>query len=410
MHSVTETSTGIFTRRTIAAFSVEAVTSISANLLLQGFFFYATGVFHWSREQSFTLAAGEGIVYILGALAANLLAARFGRRRSLMLLQSIMLALTTASALCPTPKIVFAVLLGYSMTSAAQWPNLEGLVSSGVDAHLLSRRIGVYNLFWSGTNALTTAAVGTLIVHLGGGLFWIPVLLHASAMAILLAVRLPAEAPSGHPEPPPALKRQRRLAMQLSRIALPSTYTVLYALIPMLPTLPVVLSFGPEMQTVVASVWMVARFLAFLILGATVWWHTRPRLLLLAAVVMLAGYLGVVLRPADFAGHSASPVTALDQWSMILSQIVLGFSLGLIYAGSLYFGMALSSGSVEHGGYHEALIGLGQVIGPGAGVLAEQFASGNPTAVVASVGGVITLSIVAAAGVTIRDGFSAHTQ
>jgi hypothetical protein len=55
---------------------------------------------------------------------------------------------------------------------------------------------------------------------------------------------------------------------------------------------------------------------------------------------------------------------------MVSWQIALGLVLGVIYAGSLYFGMVLAHGSTEQGGYHEALIGLGSVLGPGAGAIA----------------------------------------
>ena len=36
-------------------------------------------------------------------------------------------------------------------------------------------------------------------------------------------------------------------------------------------------------------------------------------------------------------------------------------------------GMVLSDGSTEHGGYHEALIGLGSVLGPGMVLVVEGY-------------------------------------
>ena len=69
----------------------------------------------------------------------------------------------------------------------------------------------------------------------------------------------------------------------------------------------------------------------------------------------------------------------------------------MIYSGSLYFGMVLSEGSTEHGGYHEALIGVGWVLGPTAGAITQWIWPGNVTAGVIAVGAVIGLSVLAVA-------------
>jgi hypothetical protein len=139
---------------------------------------------------------------------------------------------------------------------------------------------------------------------------------------------------------------------------------------------------------------MAARVAAFLILGLTTWWHTRPRILVLAAAVMLLSFLGVVVRPSDLLGPTAQ---SADLLSMILWQIPLGLSLGMIYAASLYFGMVLSEGSTEHGGYHEALIGLGSILGPGAGALAQIVRPGDVQFGIRAVGSVIAASVFAVA-------------
>ena len=51
--------------------------------------------------------------------------------------------------------------------------------------------------------------------------------------------------------------------------------------------------------------------------------------------------------------------------------------------------MVLSDGSTEHGGYHEALIGLGWVLGPAAGTAAAWLKPHDPRAGVAAVGTLI---------------------
>jgi hypothetical protein len=210
---------------------------------------------------------------------------------------------------------------------------------------------------------------------------------------------VPDTAPA-HAEPEPELLAKRTLAMWLARIALPATYVVVYGLAAMMPLLPVMRPLDTAHRTLVGSVWMIARFGAFLGLGATIWWHTRPRVLLVAAAMMLVAFIGVTVRPSDLLGD-AIPFR-MDVSSMIVWQIVLGAMMGMIYSASLYFGMVLSDGSTEHGGYHEALIGLGSILGPGTAALTQLIWRGDIRAGVAAVCCVIGLSVVAATLATIK--------
>jgi hypothetical protein len=210
-----------------------------------------------------------------------------------------------------------------------------------------------------------------------------------------------ADADHAHAEPEPELLAKRTLAMWLARIALPATYVVVYALAAMMPLLPVMQPLDTAQRTLAGSVWMAARFIAFVWLGATVWWHTRPRVLLGAAAIMLVAFIGVTVRPSDVAGAAAMPYAA-DLASMIGWQLVLGVMMGMIYSASLYFGMVLSDGSTEHGGYHEALIGLGSIIGPGTAALTQLIWRGDIRAGVAAVSCIIGLSVIAASIATIK--------
>jgi hypothetical protein len=72
--------------------------------------------------------------------------------------------------------------------------------------------------------------------------------------------------------------------------------------------------------------------------------------LLTAYVALLATFTLIVMAP-----NLAVLVTA---------QIVFGGALGLIYYSSLFYSMDLSETKSEHGGIHEAAIGLGNFAGP----------------------------------------------
>jgi MFS family permease len=385
----------------LGLYAVESLASIAGTLLIVGIYFFTREVYHWSIVHNFLLAAAQGAVYAVGALAAEPLTRRWGRRRALAGLYLLLGIIAASSAVVRhTPWLVAVLLLAYAMVIAASWPMLESLFSQSADPHELSRSLGRYNLVWAATGAAALAAQGTLIQYWPAGVFLVPAAAHLICAALMLAQREPEAAPASasHEAPEQELLRQRRVALWLSRIAMPATYVAIYGLSAMLPSLPLVQQLGVRMATLVGSVWLASRFAAFWWLGATVWWHTRPGVLFWAAIIMLAGFWGTVIPsalPDQFGRAGALGV-------MVAAQLVLGAAIGIIYAASLYFGMVLSEGSTEHGGYHEALIGLGQVLGPGAGAAAAWRWPGSVVAGIAAVSLVIIISVIAAAAAKAR--------
>jgi len=376
-------------RRYLArVFTLEAFGSVGGNLLMFGIFFYMQTRFGWGARRNLLLASAQGVAYIIGALSINPLSHRIHRRTLLIILHAAMAAVACAGAFLPNPFFMVVLVLSYPLFSGAQWPLLESLLAVGASPDEISRRISLYNLVWAGAGAVTIALCGIVITHFPPGIFLATAAAHLAAAGLLMRFHPPEHRAAAHPHPEPELLAMRTLAMRLSRIALPATFAVIYSLGALMPTLPVIHSAAPEIRTLLASVWMIARWFCFLLLGATAWWHTRPRALLFAAIALLIAFLCITLVPSTL--------------SMILWQIALGVAMGLIYSASLYFGMVLSDGSTAQNAYHEALIGLGCVLGPGSGALAEMFFPGNPHASVAAVGTILWLSVLAAAFISLR--------
>jgi MFS family permease len=376
-------------RRYLAAvFTVEALGAVGANLLMFGIFFYMQRRFGWGARRNLILSSAQGAAYIVGALAANPLSARFDRRMLLGLFQVVLALLALVGVCFAASWAAVCVAFFYTAFSAAQWPLLESLFSAGASPVELSRRISIYNLVWSGTGAVTVAVCGLIIVHIPQGIFVVTVAAHLASLALILRTRAPIQISHAQLAPDPQLLPMRTLAKRLSRIALPATFAVIYAMGAIMPTLPVIQSTSPEYRTLLASVWMISRWFCFLFLGATVWWHTRPRAMLIAAIVQFAAFLAITLVPSAL--------------SMILWQIGIGIAMGMIYAASLYFGMVLSDGSTAQNAYHEALIGLGSILGPGCGALASTFSPGNPHASITAVGIILWISVLTACWVSLQ--------
>jgi MFS family permease len=357
--------------------------------------------FGWGMRQNFALAAAQGLAYVPGALSAGRLTKWLGRGNALAIAYSLLTALSivawrlASAGQDASATAVAGVILCYTFVIGTSWPILESLVASGEPIGL-ARRLAAYNVVWPAAGAVAIAIEGTLIKYWGQNVFLLPAILHGVAL-FLVATKLrtlhqhqDASSPivQAHVAPEPELLHKRKLALWLSRAALPATYTVIYGLMPLMPFLGVMKGLSTSTQTAVASVWLFARWAAFATLALGTWWHTRPRMLLWAAVAMLVAFFGMTLPPT----HGRLP--AVDLACMIGWQAVLGAALGMIYSASLYFGMVLSEGSTEHGGYHEALIGLGWVLGPGAGVIAERLKPGESWVGVAAVGTVIALSVL----------------
>jgi MFS family permease len=381
----------------LSFYAMEALASVSAVLLLTGIYFYTHRIFGWGMRQNLLLANGLGASYILGALSANRLSAALGRRAAFRFVQIILLALSATAFVFHQPFPLVLILILYSAVSGGQWPVLESMVSQASAGKVLSKRLAMYNLVWSAANVVALAVSGTIIQHCPTGIF---VVAGGCTLCSTLLIHFRGSEPAaagGHIQPETELLAVRTQALWLSRIALPSTYVVVCSLNAMMPSLPIMRSISTQWGTLLGSVWFAARCAAFAVLGVTAFWHTRPKLMLLAAVLMLIAFLGVTLRPSDFLPHDHL-TQSTDLLSMISAQILLGAAMGIIYSASLYFGMVLSDGSTEHGGYHEALIGVGSVLGPASALVADTLRPGETGFGIAAVAGLIGLSVLAAVG------------
>ncbi|HMB95756.1 MAG TPA: MFS transporter [Tepidisphaeraceae bacterium] len=396
------------TSRLIQLHFIEAMMSITGNLLGIGIFFFTSNQFHWGLRRNFMLSTCMGAIYVCGALAAHPLSKKFGRRTTLSVAYCTIGAFSLATYLFTRQPIVVCTILVYDFCAAVSWPIVESLVSSGTrDAEVLSRRISVYNIVWAAVGTGVLAVVGTIIEHVPRGVFGFSVAAcFISAMISWFGKIEPRTASveplHGGPTPPPEpkLERQRVVALWLSRICVPAMYIVINALAAMLPSLAVIKTLRPSVQTLVSSVWFLMRWITFMILGVTAFWHTRPRLLLAAAMLLLLSYIAITIRPGELLPIANSQ--SRDLTIMILGQIGCGVALGMIYMASLYFGMVLSEGSTEQGGYHEALIGVGTTLGPAAGLLSQYQWPGDQHAAVIAVGSLVGLSILMASAASLR--------
>jgi hypothetical protein len=144
----------------------------------------------------------------------------------------------------------------------------------------------------------------------------------------------------------------------------PFAYIAINTLIAVMPGLATRLGLSTTLAGFCASVWCFARLSAFAALWVWPGWHYRFRWL-------LSSYLALIL---SFAVMLIVPKIAV----LVTAQLIFGAALGLIYYSSLYYSMDVGETKGEHGGIHEAVIGLGNCAGPAVGAASLHFLSQSP--------------------------------
>jgi len=183
--NATDPPASVTQRRLWMLFAVEAITSLATPMLIVAIFFYTEKRFGWGMRQNLLLAAVEGLVYVVGSLLANPVSRKFGRRYSVLSLFILVGILAVIGAIRPTPRVVTALLIIYTMLTALIWPMIESLVSGGIPPKELSKVLGIYNLIWAGVGALAVAINGTIIEHWPRGVFIIPAIAHGIGFVLL---------------------------------------------------------------------------------------------------------------------------------------------------------------------------------------------------------------------------------
>lgn len=336
--------------------------SFATILIVRGVYFFAEQHFAFGRVANLLLALGYGLAYIPGSLLSHALSNRLGERRLLRLsLLGIALA-ALAQALHPVPWLMALGYVVISPLTGCMWAIMESYVSAGRDIAATSRAIGRFNMTWSAGVPLSFALVGP-VLNLESQPFWprgIPPLLFLLPAVGAFALygfagsfqARPPRLPDDHPHRPDAQRLSRFRALgRSSRWTMIAGYAMNFILAPLMPSIfiqrlgqPVVLA------TILGASFDLSRFLAFAYLNATDAWHGRRALPLLAALSLPMGFLAALL------GMNAPLVVA--------GLLLCGLAHGLCYGAALYYALVVQNASVQAGGEHEGLIGVGFAAGP----------------------------------------------
>ena len=352
-------------------YAIEGMGSFATVLFFNYLYFFMQAQHGFSDKDNLALAALLGLTYTFASWQAGRFARRYGYFTALKLGFSIMLvALTVGSQLNSVPGQILTAIVA-TLGMCLIWPTIEALVSEGETPEGVPRAVGLYNITWAVTNAVSYFIGGTFIQMFGfRSIFYLPIVIvivqlaltfwlqnHATELARLAPDKPPDAPPPPDPDRPSPAKAKAFLRM--AWLANPSAYIAINTLIAVIPGLALRLHLSPMMAGFTCSLWCFARLGIFIALWRWTGWHYRFSWLVTAFATLIVTFVLILTVPSLAV--------------LIVVQIFFGVAIGLIYYSSLFYSMDASEIKSEHGGIHEAVIGVGNCIGPAVGAASLQF-------------------------------------
>jgi MFS family permease len=334
------------------------VESFATILLERGIYFYSHEQLGFSETDNLWLALCFGVVYALGALSSHRLTRSVSERQALVACLVGLLVVHVAVASSPSGWVLGVGFTLVGLLEGAKWPIIESYVASGLAPREQLGAIGRFNLSWALAVPIALGLTGPII---SSGhprwLFALTVVLNLVSLGLVVGLpKVLVHLEASHPERPPAaaLARYQRL-LASSRWSMLSSYSLLFLLAPLMPGVFERLGEGVEHATLWASCLDAVRLATFAALGVMTAWHGKLSPLVLNAVGLPLSFAAVLFGPS---------LTVV-----VLGEMLFGVLSGVTYFAALYYAMVVKNASVDAGGAHESLIGLGFSLGPGVGLL-----------------------------------------
>lgn len=355
--------------------------SVGTAVVTAGVPFLAQSAYGYGEVGVFGLALLYGVVYIPGALgvgpALRRLADRHDWLTSGRLLGGICLVLGVLSVIplltrpsagggAMGPWAIWLMMGAQGLLSGATWPIVESYLSGGRRGERLRHATGLFNITWGGCIVVTLAALGPFVrpYPLEALAAMLPVYVLCAVLTRWLGHEPARSLPDAHPTLPGRYKR----LLSVFRVQLPMSFLLVAVLEPVSPFLIASVAIDDPWRAPAAAVWLATRVAAFVVLARWQGWHGRWAMPIIAAAFLLVGFAGITIGPN-------LESMALARILVLAGLAVLGWGVGMIYTGALYYAMEVGDAQIDAGGKHEAFIGLGYLGGPIIGLSAYTLAS-----------------------------------
>ena len=352
---------------------LEGLNALATPYFTSYLFFLLRDRYGFGNIGNLSVSALGGLVYVFAAWQGGRFAQRHGYFTSLRIGFGGLVICQLFGALVPSLPAVLLAYAGSLAMVCFTWPALEALVSDGLGGKALPRNVGIYNVVWS-TGASSVYFVGGVLYETLGpnSIFWVSAIIYAGLYLIVLGLGenpVHASAPAA-PHDPEAVAFVQPVSPQaflrMVWLAIPFSYIANTTIIAVIPGLAATLGFSTAEAGLFCSIWMFVRLGTFVLLWQWTGWHYRFRWLVGAFIGMTLGF-GLLLLSTNLG-------------ILVAAQMVYGASVGLIYYSSLFYSMDVGETKGEHGGLHEAMIGVGMCLGPAVGALSLCIVPGLPNA------------------------------
>jgi predicted MFS family arabinose efflux permease len=379
-------------------YAIAACNTVATAYYLNYLFFYLHDRFGFGNRGNLLVAALHGATYIGAAWFGGRFAQRRGYLTSLAVGFSGLALCMGVAYVVDSAAAQVLLIVPYTSVLLLTWPALEALVIEHEPAPRVPHMVGIYNLTWSLAMALSYFTGGRLYDALGRrAIFVVPGVIFAVLVVLLAwlgprAARVRFTDPSATAPEPGARAVGGRMAPQtflrLAWIANPFAYMAMYTVLAVMPDVARRLGLSPTRVGLFCSVWFFSRVAAFAALWMWPGWHYRFRWMAAAFAAIIVSFVSILLAPSLIV--------------MVLAQVVFGLSAGLIYYSSLFYAMDVGDAKGEHGGLHEAAIGIGICAGPAVGALSLQLWPDVPRANALAVGALLLSGFAALLGTWLR--------
>jgi len=366
-------------KHTTAYFVLEGINSFGTTLYFYYIYFFTEKQFGFTKFQNLVLAAALGLTYGVSSIISGRFAQRRGYFAALKAGYAIMAVVIGAGAFVTALPVHLAIMFAGIFGMALTWPALQALVSEGQSRRDLQRNIGIYNLVWGGLGALAYFCGGAMFKAFGFRMmFVVPAAIHVSQFIVTLFLqRASRDSATGSAKMSGATDKgtgeherlpspdSAKISLRMAWLANPFAYLAINTVIAVMPAVASRLQLSVAQAGILCSIWLFFRTVSFLWLWLWPGWHYRFRWLVVAYLMMTLSFVVLLLAP--------------NLWLVIAAQIAFGLALGLIYCSSLYYSMDVGETKGEHGGFHEAMIGLGSCAGPAIGAAALHQLPNHPS-------------------------------
>lgn len=355
---------------------IEAMGSLACGLYGEYFYFMLRDRYGFTNLGNLSVSAMQGVIFAIAAWIGGRFAQRHGYVAGLRTGLIGMAGALFVGGVCSSLLAQLLVFVVWTAAMCFVSPAQEALISDGESAATLPRTIGIFNVVWASCSASSYFFGGALFERLGRNcIYWLPIGVFCVQLLILaIVVNRSAilESPSlAEIEGTPleiAIPSRRagsgRLFQRTAWLANPFACIGINTLLAMIPGLAQKHHLSTSAAGAFCSIWFFGRLVSFTILWRWVGWHYQFRWLLGAFLGLMAGFAAFLI--------------ASNLWCLVIAQVIFGLSVGLIYYSSLFYSMDVGDRKGEHGGVHEAVMGVGNCIGPFVGAAGLFFAPQIP--------------------------------